>query len=128
MALTASQLSDMQGDIGITNDQAVFTDAELNRLFERASSDYNTGVYLAYRQLMADAAKLYSYTVAQTKYDKAAVFEHVKAMVEFWRDESLTAQNQVAVVGVTPIPPNWKEIPATELISRRNRRMLWRVR
>jgi len=32
MALTADQLSDFQSDLGISNDEAVFTDAELERL------------------------------------------------------------------------------------------------
>lgn len=125
MALTPEQLTDIQTDLGITNDQAVFTDAELNRLFDRAGSDYNTSVYLGWRVLLGDAAKFFNYTEGNTKVERAAVFEHIKAMLEFWKGEATTAANQVAVVGLTPIPPNWKEYPATEYpcAPRRERRL-----
>ena len=111
MALTADQLADMQGDLGITADQAVFTDAELNRLFARTDSDYNGAVYLAYRQLLADATKLFNYTVGQTKIEREKVFDHVKAMVDFWKAESRTNANQLMILGLNEIPPRWKDEP-----------------
>ena len=114
MALTSDQLSDLQLDLGITDDESVFTNDELERLFTRASEVYNTAVYLGWRALMADAAKLYAYSVAQTKVSKEQVFDHVKAMVEFWQTESRTNSNQVAIVGMNPIPTQWKDRPADE--------------
>jgi len=115
MALTAEQLADLQGDLGITNDQAVFTDAELNRLFARTDSDYNGAVYLAYRQLLGDAAKFFNYTVGQTRIEREAVFDHLQKMVEFWKAESRTNANQVAIVGLNEIPPRWKDQPDVPL-------------
>lgn len=114
MALTTEQRTDMQADLGITADEAVFTNDELDRLFTRAGDDYNTAVYLGWRQLMADAAKLYAYSVAQTKVSKEQVFEHVKEMVAFWAEESRTNSNQVAIVGLNPIPTKWKDQPAED--------------
>lgn len=124
MALDATQLIDMQRDLGITNDQAVFADAELDRLFERAGSDYNGAVYLGWRQLLSDAAKFFNYTAGQTKIERAAVFDHVRAMVEFWKGESRTAANQMLIVGLTDVPPKWKEQPDT-MPSRWLRNRMW---
>jgi len=118
MALTSDQLTDLQADLGITDDETVFTDTELERLFTRASEGYNTAVYLGWRQLMADAAKLYKYTVAQTSINKDQVFDHVKAMVEFWATESRTNSNQVAILGVNPIPNIWKDVPGEDYTCR----------
>ena len=111
MALTADQLADMQGDLGITTDQTVFTDTELNRLFTRASDDYNTAVYLGWRQLLGDTAKFFNYTAGHTRVEREKVFEHVKAMVEFWKGEARTAANQLKILGLTEIPPRWKDDP-----------------
>ena len=127
MALDANQLADMQGDLGITTDQAVFTDAELNRLFDRTDSDYNGAVYLAFRQLLADSAKFFNYTAGQTRIEREAVFTHVKAMVDFWKDESRTAANQLAILGLNEIPPRWKDEPdAQSLRNRRGATWGWR--
>lgn len=120
MALTVTQIRYMQSDLGITNDQAVFTDAELNDLFDRAEQDYNGAVYIGIRVLLMDAAKFTNYTEGNTKVEKAAVFAHLKDMLEIWRDASTTAAQQVAVVGITPVPPYWKEYPATEFAERRS--------
>jgi hypothetical protein len=88
MALTADQLSDMQADLGISNSQAVFTDTELNRLYARAESSYELAVTMAFRQLMADAAKFNDYTAGQSSERKSQVFDHIKAMCEWWTKEA----------------------------------------
>lgn len=120
MSLSSDQRADMQGDLGISADETVFTNDELDRLYERAHSDYNTAVYLGYRQIMANAAKLHNYTAGQTRIDKAQVFDHLKSMVEFWQGESRTASNQVKVLGINSVPPRHKRKPDTAY-SRRNR-------
>ena len=88
MALTSDQLADMQGDLGIGSDEAVFTDAELNRLFARAESGYELAVAMGFRQLMADAAKFNDYTAGQSKESKSQVFEHLEKMFKFWMAEA----------------------------------------
>lgn len=79
--LTAEQLADLQADIGITNDQAVFTDAELHRLFTRADEDYNTTVAYALRQLWRSAAKFASYTQNASREEKNQIFKNLGELV-----------------------------------------------
>lgn len=130
MALTTEQRADMQGDLGITTDQTVFTDDELNRLYERADSVYDKAVYLGWRQLMADSAKFFNYSAGQTRVDRATLFDHVKAMVEFWKEVSQTADNQLAILGLNEVPTRHKEIPYEDLQNVRRKRFLggWKVR
>lgn len=86
--LTSDQLADMQGDLGIGADESVFTDAELNRLYTRASSSYELAVAMGFRQLMADAAKFNDYTAGQSRESKSQVFAHLKDMSEMWMREA----------------------------------------
>ena len=112
MALTATQRTDMQADLGITADETVFTNAELDRLYARADSDYNSAVYLAWRQLMADTAKFNDYVTGQTEEKKSQLFDHVKDMVEFWNSEARVATNQVRSLSLLEVPPRWKDAPS----------------
>ena len=75
--LSDDQRSDIQADIGIDSDQTVFTDAELDRLYTRASSDYDTAVVYALDQLLADAAKFNDYTAGASSERKSQVFENL---------------------------------------------------
>jgi len=130
MALTTDQLSDFQSDLGIGADEAVFTDAELERLFERADEVYASAVYMAWRQLLAASTKYIDYRVAQTEEKRSQVYQHIKDMVDHWQAESDKATNVqgVRMVGLTEIPPRWKEEPATADSERRKqlRKGAWR--
>jgi DNA replication protein DnaD len=75
--LTSSQLVDLQADLGITDDESVFTDVELNRLYTRADSDYATTVAYSFRQLWANAAKFANYTQNQSSEQKRQIFENL---------------------------------------------------
>lgn len=109
--LTATQRADMQGDLGIGSDEAVFTNDELDRLYTRAEGDYNLAVFYAYRQLLADANKLFDYAAAQTRMNKSQVRAHLRDMLDFWGEESRTAANQLRIVGALSIPPKDKDEP-----------------
>lgn len=121
-SLTSDQRGDIQGDLGIGSDETVFTNGELDRLYTRAGSDYNTAVYLAYRQLLANANKFHDYTAGQTKVQKSQVRDHLKEMVEFWKQEARVAGDQVKVVGMNRIPPYHKDRPGER---RESREPLW---
>jgi len=110
--LTNAQRIDMQADLAIAADEAVFTNAELDRLYTRADADYNGAVYLAWRQLLADASKFNDYTAGQTQEKKSQVWEHIERMVAFWKSESTTAASQVRMLGLNEIPPRWKDAPS----------------
>ncbi|MCB0058215.1 MAG: hypothetical protein KDE45_14355 [Caldilineaceae bacterium] len=113
MALTATQLADFQADLGIDDSEAVFSDAELERLFTRASEDYPTAVYYAWRQLLAASTKYIDYRVAQTEEKRSQAYQHIKDMVSYWKGESEDSTNTrgVAIAGINPIPTKWKEAP-----------------
>lgn len=109
--LTATQRADIQADLGIGADEAVFTNDELDRLYTRADADYNTAVYYAWRQLLADANKFHDYSAGQAKVSKSQIRAHIRDMVAFWKEEALTTANQVMLVGLNEIPPRHKDEP-----------------
>lgn len=120
MALTTDQLSDFQSDLGIDDSEAVFTDAELERLYVRAGEVYATAVWYAWRQLLAASTKYIDYRVAQTEEKRSQVYAHIKEMVGYWKDESDAVNNTqgVMIAGLTEIPPKWKEEPYTAASER----------
>lgn len=109
-SLTSDQLVDMQGDLGISTDQAVFTDAELNRLFDRAGGSYNLAVSLGVRQLLISAAKFNDYTLGQTQERKSQVFANLKDLYDMWRSAADEGQ-QIRIVGTRAVPPRHKARP-----------------
>ena len=111
MALTATQRTDMQGDLGIASDEAVFTNAELDRLYERASSGYELAVFYGYRQLLAQANKFHNYTAGMTKVQRVQMRENIRDSMDFWADEARTTGNQMRMVGLRQIPPRYKDAP-----------------
>ena len=88
MALTAAQLTDLQRDIGIGSDEAIFTDDELNRLFARTSSAYAMTVAYALRQLLVNAARFNDFTKGEDKESKSQIFDHLQKMYELWAAEA----------------------------------------
>lgn len=111
--LDADQLADLQGDLGITDDQAVFTDAELHRNFTRAGSDYEKTVVICLRQILAQAAKLHNYRIAQSSHDLQQVYDNVRGLLDYW-DEKVRAQasgGQVRIMGLRGVPPRAKDGP-----------------
>lgn len=118
MALTDAQRTDMQADLAISDDESVFTNEELERLFARAGEDYSTAVYYGWRQILSGAAKWVDYQVAQTKVSRAQAFDHIKAMVEFWAGESRTTANQVQILGANPVPTVFKPRPMDDCYRR----------
>lgn len=122
MALTTEQLADFQADLGIDDSEAVFADAELERLFTRAGEVYETAVYMALRQLLVASTKYVDYQVAQTKVSRSQVFSHLKEMAAYWQAESDRVNNTqgVVIAGLTEVPPRFKEEPYT-MASERER-------
>jgi hypothetical protein len=106
--LSAAQLLDIRADLG--DDGTVWTDDELDRLYTRASSDYNSAVVLAIRQLLMNAAKLHDYSLAQSSESKSQIFKNLKEMLTYWDDKASTRQ-QVKMVGMRSVPPRAKDSP-----------------
>ena len=123
MALTADQLTDFQSDLGISDDETVFTDVELERLFARANEVYEAAVYMAWRQIFAQATKYIDYKVAQTEEKRSQVWDHIKAMMAHWKAEADAASGVqgAAFVGLNVIPTRSKEEPYDGTNERRRR-------
>lgn len=100
MALSADQITDFRRDLGIGVDGTVFTDDELNRLYDRAGSGYSKAVYLAFRQLLADAAKLNDYQLGSSSETKSQVFKHVKGLMEIWGAQAGVSMRGTLTPGV----------------------------
>lgn len=115
--LTSDQLSDLQADLGITSDQSVFTDSELNRLFTRAVGDYELTITYAVRQLLMQAARFNDYTVGQTSESKSQVYKQLKDTLTYYETKQQGKQ-QVKIVGMRPVPTRGKDIPATDTSER----------
>lgn len=123
MALTADQLTDFQSDLGISDNEAVFTDAELQRLYIRAGEVYEAAVYMAWRQVFAQATKYIDYKVAQTEEKRSQVWDHIKAMLAHWKEEAASASGTQGAmfVGLNVIPTLSKEEPYEATGERRQR-------
>jgi len=78
----------MRGDLGLPDDGSVFTDAELDRLYTRAGDNYAKAVYLAFRQILANAAKLNDYRIGSSSESKSQVFKQVQGMMAAWAVEA----------------------------------------
>lgn len=111
MGLTVDLRTDLQGDLGITNDESVFTDVELDRLYTRAGEDYSLTVYYAYRQLIAQANKYHKYTAGLASEELQQVRENLKDSLEHWKSEAKSSSTQVKVASLLEIPPRDKDEP-----------------
>lgn len=114
-ALTDAQVLDMLADLAAGDIDDVFSLVELQRFFDRAGDDYNLAVYYGWRQIAGDSAKWVNYRVAQTHVDRGDAFDHILAMLKLWADESRTNANQVAILGMRPIPTKHKPRPADDM-------------
>lgn len=128
MALSAQQILDIRADLGIGASGAadeIFTDAELNVLFDRAGSNYNSAVYYGWRQILANATRYIDYKVAQTSVSRSQAFDHILRMVAFWGDESRTTANQLISAGINGVPTKHKPRPADDTRNGYFRRGRW---
>lgn len=91
MALTAQQISDLRADLGDVATPPVFTDADLERAWERVSGAkdetqrHEAALGLLARQLLTSAAKLHDYAAGQSREDVSQVFEHLRHVYELYR-------------------------------------------
>lgn len=98
MALTSDQINDLRNDLG--DSSAGFSDAELNRLWDRVSSAtneytrYRATLGLAWQQIMAGAAKYHDYEAGAVKEKLAQVFAHAKQMAEMYEADVEAALSQ----------------------------------
>lgn len=111
MSLSILMRGDFQKDLGISTDEAVFTNDELDRLFTRSGEIYPLAVYYGYLQLLASANKFRDYTEGMSSEKLSQVRDHLANTLEIWRDEARGSGNQLASLGLVGIPTREKERP-----------------
>lgn len=95
--LTSTQLGDLQADLGIGADEAVFTDAELNRLFTRADGSLDKTTAFAYRQLWSNSLKFADYTQGRSSEKKSQIREGLKDALAYWEGKAGIAGGTLSV-------------------------------
>ncbi len=109
MALSAQQLTDLRADLADEAADPAFTDDELNRLYERADSDYTRTKVLAIKQLLMNTVKFYKYVAGFTRQEPDTVFDHLKTMLEL----ELASVNNAKIVGMALVPPPNRTTPTS---------------
>jgi hypothetical protein len=82
-AATTDQLADLRGDLADTAATPAFSDAELQRLWQRANGRHERTLYLAVRQLLMQANRFHDYMYGQGASDqkKSQVRANLKDML-----------------------------------------------
>lgn len=111
MALSDADLTYVQGQLGITDNQNVFTDDELNDYYTRAG-DLAGAIAIGFEMLRVNAAKLVNYTAGQTSEDQGTLFDRFEKLITYWRARS--SSKTPLILGLRRVPPTNKELPATE--------------
>lgn len=147
MTLTSTQLTRMRnslGDTGDTGDTLVFTNYELNDLYDQAIADARTGeggfnraVWYGFEALAASASKLTDYAQNATDEKRSQIFAQVNKMMTYWKSkvddeialgktQSQVRQSQVRIVGLEHRPPRQREEPLTPSVdASQSRTHLW---
>lgn len=113
MPLTSDQLTILQGLIGITDDETVFTDDNLDLLFTEASENlYGTAV-LAISMIIVNAAKRNAYTLGQTSEQAQQVVDNLEKVLKRYQklaDAGVTPSS-AQIVGMRSVPPPYYTLP-----------------
>lgn len=110
MSLSATELSRLRRKLGDSGG-TVFSDAELNDIYDEAGDDFDRTLQIAFEEIMYDAAKFNDYTAGQTSERKSQVFEHLNKIVARLETQR-TNKQQVRIVGARSIPPRVKDAPS----------------
>jgi len=102
--LTANQIEDMRGDLGIDNTQTVFTDYNLQRLYDRDTADalnganvYERAIAYGYRQLLAAASKLHDMKTGTVSETLSQVVTHLESQYMTWAKLAGIAGGSISV-------------------------------
>ncbi len=118
LVLTAEQLLDLQMDLDLVDDPLdpaygdVFTDAELNRFYNRANGVYYKTVVLALRVLLVSSAKWANYTLGQSQEDRGERFQQVQATLTYYETVVLQGTTgQFFMIHIRPVPTPCRDRP-----------------
>lgn len=106
----ATPYDDLRGDLGLPLDETIFTDAELDAIWERvsgaadAAQQHHAALGLMTMRLRNSAAKLHAYTVVSNSESQQQIWDHLNTMYQEYKpmlDSALgTSRKQVAISGI----------------------------
>jgi hypothetical protein len=120
MVATDSQRARLRGDLGAPDDESVFTNAEIDDYFLRASEEGYTGDVAVFRrarlialdQLLASNSKLVNYQQNEASEDLSDVFKHLQALRKIYQadlDDAADGDKSAAKWGNTRRRPRRRE-------------------
>lgn len=111
-AMTDAQRTRLQRKLDITDDETVFTDLELDDIWDEAGEVFDIAHVIGIREIAFSATKLNSYTAGQTSEEIGETFNRLMAFLKYYEDTVAGAGNQVLILGTGVVPPFEKEVPA----------------
>lgn len=109
-ALTTTDRWYVQKMTGIGTDESVFTNDELDDLYTLAEDNREAALLLVLRSLLADAAKLHDYRIAQSAESLSQVYKQLSDLLAYYESKT-NASQQVRIVGMRAVPPRTKDEP-----------------
>ena len=105
MPLTAIELDDIRGDVGDVS--TAFTDAEIQRLYDRLSSAPNQSTRiegvkgLMFERLLNQASKLHDYSAGAVDEKLSQIVKNLERRLDYYRPalEAARGQNRQFAVG-----------------------------
>jgi hypothetical protein len=91
MSITAQELVDLQADAGLDANETVFTDEELERIWDRTSGassstlHHEAALALIFRQLLADANKFHDFKAGATEEKLSQIRANLKDQYEMYK-------------------------------------------
>lgn len=109
-AITAADRDYIRRKIGDGAVTPLFSDDDLDTIWEDAGESRAQAVLECLQELMANAAKFNDYTIGQTSEKKQQIFENLRMMVDYWREQVQGGQ-QFRIVGLAPVPVRDRDMP-----------------
>lgn len=99
-----------------------FATPDLDAIWTEADGSMSKALWIAFEELMNDAARFNDYTQNDTQEKRSQIFDHIAGkLVPYWKAKAEledTAANQekraVKIMGLRGVPPRRMERPATE--------------
>lgn len=119
MPLTSDQEVLLQGLIGITDDETVFSDDTLNLMFTEASENLYGAAVLALSMITVNAAKRNAYTLGQNSEQAQQVVDNLEKVIKRYQKlaDSGVTPSSAQIVGMRSVPPPMYTTPNNDYRS-----------
>jgi len=117
--ITAQEEITLRAKLG--NGGRGFSTPDLDRIWVEAEERMSTALWIAFEELMNDAARFNDYTQNDTQEKRSQVFDHIaNKLVPYWKaksEEEVDAASNtkaVRILGLKVVPPRKVERPSTD--------------